>query len=145
MPDQQVREINPVLLRHDFHKRTFDLLRRADARETHASGKSRDVGVHNYTIGNTEGRAENDIGGLAPDAFELQEFGHRARHLPAMSFGDRPATIANRAGFVAKKTCGMNERLKFTGRAGRKVGGGPIAGENGRSDLINAYVCALGA
>ena len=145
MPDQQVREIDPIFSRHNFHKRALDRLRRGGARETHAAGKPRDVSINNNTFSNAEGRAENDIGGLAPNAIELKQFSHCTRDAPAVFLSDRSTTIADGARLVPKKTGGADHLLEFAGCTGRKIGRGTVAGEQGRSNLVDPFVGALGA
>jgi len=106
-------------------------------------GKPHDVSVHNDALGNTEGRSENDVGGFASDPVELQEFGHRARDMSAVLFGDHSTTIANGTGLVAEETCGSDERLKFARRRGGIIGSGAVFVEQCWRDHVDAFIGAL--
>ena len=99
--------------------------------------------VHNDAVRNTEGRAEDDVGGFTSDPVELQKFGHRARDMSAVPFGDHSATIANGAGLVAEETCGADERFKFARRRGREIGSGAVLVEQRGRDHVDAFIGAL--
>jgi hypothetical protein len=99
--------------------------------------------VHNDAVGDTEGCAENDISGFASDPIELQEFGHRARDMSAVLFGDHLATIADGTGLIVEETCGADERFKFARRRGREIDSGAVLIEQRGRDHVDTYIGAL--
>jgi len=145
VPDEQVGEIYPVFARDDFHQRLLDLFWRGLAREAHATREAHDVGVHDDAFGFAVAGAEDDVGGLASDAGELNQRFQRVGDASAVLLGDGAAAAADGAGFIAEETGRMDDEFEFAGRRGGKVSGGVVAREKGGCDLVDADVGALGA
>jgi len=145
MPDQEVREINPVRRRNNLHQVVFDLFRSGLPGEVEAPAQALDVGIHDNAFGFPVRDTEDDVGGFAAAAGQLDEFGQGGRDLAGMPLGQGPATVADGLGFVAEETGGLDQFFQLARRRGGKVGGGPVSGEEGRGDLVDTFVSALGA
>src|ERR1017187_1821389 len=144
VPDQQVGEINPVFSRNHFHQGLFDLFRCRLPGQSQATRQSHDVRIHDNTFRFAIGDAENDIGRLAADAVELDEFTERVGYFAVMCFRDVLATIADGAGLVAEEAGAANQGFEFRWRRGGEVGGGAITLEKRGGDDVYACVGALG-
>ena len=99
--------------------------------------------VHDNAFGFAECNAEDDAGGLAATAVELNKFRHRLWDLAGMAFGDSPATVADGLGFVAEEAGRTNQVFEISGAG--EISGGPVFGEEGRGDFVDAFIGALGA
>jgi len=140
-----MRQINPVFPWDDLHQGLLDFFGRGLPGEVKAAGEALDVGVDDDAFRFPVGDAEDDAGGLAAAAGKLDEFSHRVRHLAGMLFGNGPATGTDGFGFVAEKASGFDEVFKFARWCFGKIGGGPVLGEEGGGDFVDADVGALGA
>ena len=67
MPDEKVREMGPLLFRHDLHEIELDLDRVVFFGETYPLAHATHMGI-DHNPGNSKGVSENDIGRLPPDA-----------------------------------------------------------------------------
>ena len=71
--------------------------------EAEALGQALDVGVDDDAAGDAEGFAKDDVGGLAGDAAETQEFGHGAGDFAVKVVDQLGGGLANGAGFAAEE------------------------------------------
>ena len=68
MPDEPVTEQRPLFLRHQRHQFRLDFLRRLLLRQPKPLRQPRDMRVHDHTGVDAKRIAQDDVGGLAPDA-----------------------------------------------------------------------------
>lgn len=112
--------------------------------ESEASGEAADMGVDDDAFIEVESVAEDDIGGFAADACELDEGVHGGGHLAAV-FGDEcGAAVADVTGLGAEEAGGCDEGFKLGGRDFRVVACGAAALEELLGDDVDALVRALG-
>jgi len=143
VPDEPVAEIQPVFLRQQFHQRDLDFFRRLFCRQTEPMRQSYHVRVHDDADDHVERIAENDVCRLAPDAVELDQFLHRARHLAAVTLDEFAAAILDVLRLAAEKSGGLDELLQFRARRVREIFCGAIFFEQLRRDEVDAFVRAL--
>ena len=140
-----MREIDPVGLGDNLHQIVFDLFGRVLPGQAEAAAQAVNMRVNHNPFSFAVRDAEDDTGGFAAAAGQLDEFGHRVGHLPGMTLGNGLTTIADGFGFVAEETGGFDAFLQLSGRRGGELGRRPVFGEEGGRDLIDAFVGALGA
>ena len=99
--------------------------------------------VHNDTFGFAEGDAKNNVGRLATDAVELDQFVERVRDVPTVMFHKALTAIAYGQGFVAKKAGAANHGFKFRLRGGGEIGGTTVTAKQRRCDEIDAFIGTL--
>lgn len=101
--------------------------------------------VHDDAFGLAVGDAENDVGRLATDAVELDQFVERVRDISTMFLNKTLTAIAYRAGLIAEKAGAANHGLEFRRRCGSKVRGTAVTLKQGGCDEIDAFIGALRA
>jgi len=79
----------PLFLRHDILQRLFNLCRIPLARQTEALRQTRDMSIDDHAMVCVEGVAENDIGGFASHAAELNEGFHCGWDFSGVSLDER--------------------------------------------------------
>ena len=121
MPDEPVTEQRPLLLRHERHQIPLNFLRRLLPCQSEPLRQPCDVGVHDDTNVDAERVAQNDVGRLAPDAAQLDQFLHGLRDLPAVFFNDSLAGRPEVARFVPKKAGGLDGLFQFRQRRIRVI------------------------
>ena len=100
--------------------------------------------IHDNAFRFAIGDAENDIGRLAADAVELDEFTERVGYFARVFFFDALATIADGPRLVAEETGATNQGFEFRWLRCGEVGGGAITLEKRGGDEVYARVGALG-
>src|SRR5882672_706150 len=80
--DQQVREVDPLLARHDLHQLPLHILGVFPLGGAQAPCEPLDVRVHDDADSDPECRAEHDVRGFPRHARECAELLHGPRHLP---------------------------------------------------------------
>jgi len=143
MPDEPVAEQQPVFLRQKFHQREFDFFRRPLRDQPQPVRQSHRVRVHDDANDHVERVAEDDVRRLAPDAVELDQFLHRARHFAAVALDEFAAAVLDVLRLAAEKSGGLDELLQFGARRVREIFCAAIFFEQIRRDDIDALVRAL--
>src|SRR5437879_10453641 len=85
VPDQLVRELNPLFPRDNLHQILLHLFRILIARQIQPLRESQDVRIHHDPARDPIRRSENDIARLSCHARQRQYFFHRAWHFSAES------------------------------------------------------------
>ena len=111
--------------------------------ETKSPAQALDMGVDDEAVVDAKGIAEDDIGGLAGDASELEQVGHVARDLTLENFDDHGHRGMNGFGFVAKKPDGFDVWFNLRRRRFGKISGALELLEQCRRCLIHARVGRL--
>jgi hypothetical protein len=143
VPDEPVAEQQPVFLRQQFHQREFDFFRRPLRDQSEPVRKPHRVRVHDDADDHAERVAEDDVRRLAPDAVELDQFLHRARHFATVMLDEFAAAILDVLGLAAEKSGGLDELLQFRARRVRKICRRAVFFEQFRRDEVDALVRAL--
>src|SRR6185503_12294897 len=84
-------------------------------------GHAEDVTIDGQA-GNAERMSEHHVGGLAANARQLNELGHRAGYLAAVPFDDLRGHAEKRSRFRPEETGGLDLRLEFRGCGLRERG-----------------------
>ena len=143
MPDEPVAEQQPVFLRQKFHQREFDFFRRPFSNQPEPVRQSHCVRVHDDADDHVERIAEDDVRRLAPDAVELDQFLHRARHFAAVALDEFAAAILDVLRLATEKSGGLDELLQFRARRVREIRRRAVFFEQLRRDEVDAPVRAL--
>ena len=141
--DEPVGKQGPVVLRDEFHEDGLDFFWVGLAGEAEAGGEARDVGVDDDADVLAEGVAEDDVGGFAADAGELDEFVHGLRDVSAMLVDEEPAAGADVFGLGAVEADGAEVVLEGGGIGLGVVARGAVFFEEGGGDFIDLHVGAL--
>src|SRR2546425_8870021 len=104
VPDDLMREENPLLSRNDLHQVLLDLLWIVVLRQFQSSRDAMDVGVHDQTFGLAEPGAQDDVGGFAGHSWQREQVIHVLGNLAAELADDFSRRANNRFRFIAKKT-----------------------------------------
>lgn len=83
--------------------------------EVEAFGETFDVGIDDDAGVETEGVAEDDVGGFAGDAAEGEEFFHRARDVATEALADGGHGFVDGEGFVSEEAERLDEGLDLRG------------------------------
>ena len=95
--------------------------------------------------GDAEGVAEDDVGRLSPDSRQGDQVLEARGHLAAESLAEHLAQPDERRRLVAEEPGGPDEGLELVAVGGGVAGGGAVAREQRRRDLVDPLVGALGA
>src|SRR5262249_26121958 len=106
-------EDHPLFSRDEFHQVLLDLFRLLFLCQPQPSGKPCDMSIDDDTFIDAERVSEDDVGRLAPNAIQVCEFLHRARHSPAMFLDQLAATRLDILGFVPEKAGRLDLLLEF--------------------------------
>jgi len=101
------------------------------------------VRVHDDADVDVERIAQNDVGGLAPDAIQLRQFLHRARHVAAVTDDEFAAARPDVLRLVPKKTRRLDSLFQFGKRRIRIIRRRTVFFEQLSGDNIDAFVGAL--
>jgi ferredoxin len=145
VPDQQVREINPIFARHDPHESALNLLGRRFPGQSHASREPRDVRVHDQALSFAVGDAQHYVCRLASNAIKLNEFVKSVRNFAVVFLSDCFAAVANRAGLVPEKPGTANQGFQLRRVGIGKIRSGAILLKQSRCHQIDPGISALGA
>lgn len=142
--DHAVRKVDPFPLGQQPHQVLFDLDRVGVPGETQPLAQACDMSIDDHAGRNAKGGAQDDVGGLATHARQLDQRGQVLGHLAAM-FSDQAAGGAGDAlGLVAKEPGALDGPLEV-GRAGGRQGlGVGVFGKQVRRDHVHPNVGALG-
>src|ERR1700686_3067224 len=88
MPDDLVRERNPLFTRDDFHQILFNLYGIGVLRQLESARDASYVRVDHYAFGFAKPRAQHDVGCLARDARQGEKLSDVIRHLSS-EFADQ--------------------------------------------------------
>lgn len=99
--------------------------------------------VHHHA-GLAEGPAQDHVRGLATDAMELQQLLHRPGHDTPELLVQRPRHLHDRPRLLPVEARRADEAFELGQIRGGEIGGGSIAGEQRRGDLVHLGVGALG-
>ena len=106
--------------------------------------KLRDMSIDDHAMVCVEGVAENDIGGFASHAAELNEGFHCGWDFSGVSLDERAATGLDIFGFIAEEANAPDIFLKLSKRRFGVVFCGPVFFEQIRRDNVDLLVGALG-
>ena len=143
MVNEAMAEVGPFLFGNEVHEIAFDLDGIGEFAEAKPAAEPANVGVHGDAR-DVEGVAEDDVGCLAGDAGQRQQFLHGAGDRAAVLLDQKPAALLNIAGLVAEKAGGADHVLQLGAVGLRERGGIGITAEEGRSDHVDALVGTLG-
>ena len=99
--------------------------------------------VHDDPFRPAVGDAENDVGRLAADAVELDQFVERVRDFSTVFFDKTLAAVADGPCLVAEEAGAANHGLEFGGRRAGEIDRAAVALKQRRGDEIDAFVRAL--
>lgn len=141
--DELVGELNPAIFGDDFFEVLLDFDGVGVCGEFEAAREAEDVGVHNDAGGDAVPGAEDDVGGLAGDAGELEHLVHGLGDFAVEFFDENAGGADDALGFVAEEAGGLDELFDRSGVGfGEGVGSGELGEELGR-DHVDADVCGL--
>ena len=143
VPDEPMTEQRPLLLRNERHQLRFNLHGVLLFREAETIGQASDVRVHDDTNVDVERVSQNHVRRLAPNAVELNQFLHRARHLAAVTFDEFAAARLDVLRLVAEKACRLDGLLQCGQRRVRIIRRRAIFFEQLFRDEVDALVSAL--
>lgn len=107
--DEFVGELDPAVLRDDVHEVLLDFDGVGVGGELEAAREAEHVGVDDDAGGDAVPGAEDDVGGFARDAGQLEHLVHSFGDF-ALEFFDEDAGGADDAlGFVAEEACGVDD------------------------------------
>src|SRR6266508_2912308 len=118
---QQVRDLDPVLARNETHQHLLDLCRVRLVGEDEPDGKTADMRVYDDTLAHAERITEHDVGGLAADAGQQNQLGHRPRYFAGMSFDYSRRHSKQALRLVAKKTGAPDHLLESLDLGTREI------------------------
>lgn len=121
MKNQQVAQQAPRRPWKQCHEVRFDLLRIGFSGQSEALGDPTDVRVDDDADVDSEGIAEDDVGGLSCDAGEREKIGHGGWDVAAMSVGDQGHRTMQVLGLVPPEIEGFYVRLDVGGGCVRVV------------------------
>jgi hypothetical protein len=93
VPDEPMAEHGPEFSGHKQLQVHFNLLRFHFVRESEPLRQPHHVRIYDNPFVNTVGIPKDDIGRLAPNTWQLDQFLHRARDLAAVLLNELPATV----------------------------------------------------
>src|SRR5271170_7369550 len=143
MPDEPVAEIQPVFLRQQFHQRYLYFFRRLFRDKAKPMRQPYHVRIHDDADNYVKRISQNNICRLSPDAVELEQFLHRARHFAAVTLDEFAAAILDVLRLAAEKSGGLDELLQFRARRVREITCRAVFFEQLRRDEVDALVRAL--
>ena len=114
------------------------------AGETQPAGETADMGVDDDALGEVEGVAEDDIGGLPAHAGELVEMFHGPRNLAAVIFDQGGGAPADGFRLGAEEAGRADEAFELGGGNVGKMLGRGAALEKGGRDFVDPVIRALG-
>ena len=144
VPDEEMGKEGPVLLGDDFDECLLDFDGIVLAGETQPAGEAADMGVDDDALGEVEGIAEDDVGGLSAHAGELVEMFHGPRNFAAVVFDQGGGAAADGFGLGAEESGGADEAFELGGRDFSKMLGRGAALEKGGCDFVDPVIRALG-
>jgi hypothetical protein len=144
MEDEAQAEPCPLAWWHQSAEIGLDTCRVVRAGEPQATGDTRHVGIDDERR-DAEGDAEDDVGGLAPDAAEPHQVLHAGRHLTSVARDQILGHLHQGAGLGPEETRGTDDVLDLGERGGREVFDGGVAGEEHGGDPVHALVSGPGA
>lgn len=117
--DQAVAEVNPLLFGEQLHQVLLDFYGIAVFGQAEQVGDAADVSVDDDAAGDVEGGAKEDVGGLAADAGERDQFFECARELAAEFINEFFRHAADAGGFGSEEAERADDLFDFRlGRAG---------------------------
>lgn len=102
------------------------------------------MGINDDAFAEVEGIAEDDIGGLAAHAIELDQRIHGVGNLALMSFDQGAATALDAPRLIPEEPELMDRVLEVGNRCGSVIGCGWMLLKQRGSDPIHQFVRALG-
>jgi len=144
VPDDLVGKENPFLAWDHAHQILLDFLRIVVRGQFEAAGDAVHVGVDHYAFGLFEPRAEHDVGRLAGDAGEGEEFFHVAWDLAAEIGDDLFCRTYDRSGFISEEAGGADVGLELLGRERGEGFDRRVFAEQFGRDAVDIHVCGLG-
>lgn len=143
MKDQAVAQLRPFFGGEELHQVVFNFHRIGVLRQPESSAETADVGIDDHA-GDTERIAEDDVGGLAPDAGELREGFEAGGYLAMMFFHQSLGASDDVLGLVVVEAGGFDEGFEIgeVGLGHRRCIGVSLK-EAGRN-LIHRLIGALG-
>ena len=109
-----------------------------------AAGQPAEVGVDG-DAGDAEGVAEDDVGGLAADAGQVDEVLEAGRYLAAVPLDQRGAELEQGLGLGAEEAERADDLLEVVAVGPGHRGGVGVGREQGRADGVDPLVGGLGA
>src|ERR1700722_1504325 len=143
VPDDLVREADPVFLRNDIHQVVLDFFGVFVFGKVEAIGNADDVGIDHYAGRNAERGTEHDVAGFAGDSRQSENFIHRFGDLAGEFFDDFLAGAHYGFRFVAEETGRSDVLLELRGIRVSEGGRLGIFAIQSFGDLIDAHVSAL--
>ena len=114
-------------LRHQADKILLDFFGRLFCRKAEPSGEPFDVGIHDDSLWSAKNFAQNNIGRLSADPWQLRKCFKGVGYFPSVVFKKSLCTSLKVSGFGAVKTCGLNQCFQFQLRDFRIILSRPAA------------------
>ena len=143
MPDEEVREVGPLLFRHDLHEIDFDLDRVVFFGESYPLAHATHMGI-DHNPGNSKGVSENDIGRLPSDAGKGHHLLQRFRYVTPEPSQQLLAAFLDGFGLIPVEARGSNVLFQFWQISLCVVFCRSVLLEQGGGDLIHPDVRTLG-
>ena len=144
VPDEEMGKEGPVVLGNDFYKCFLHLHGVVLAGQAHPAGKPAHMGVDDDALGQIEGITKDHVRCFPADTGKLVEMFHGFWNFTAMVFDQAGGTATDGFGLGAKKPGGADETLQFRIGDFGKVVGRPASGKEGRGNLVDPLIGALG-
>lgn len=143
VPDEPVTEEGPVFAGHLGEEVLFDLFGLGAGGQAETEREARHVGVNDDTFVEVEGIAEDDVGGFASDAVELDEVLHGVGDLAVVTFDEFLAGALDVFGLMTKEAESADVLFELGQAGGGVVGGGTVFVEEERCDQVDLFVVGL--
>jgi hypothetical protein len=143
MPDEPMAEQGPEVAVQKLHEILFDACGIVMAGQVQTLSEARDMGIDDDAVLDMKGVAENDIGGLASNAVQVEQGIHGGWHLAIMALDQFAAGGLDMAGFGAEKPETANILFELLNGGLGVIGGRPVFPEKDRGDKIDLFIGAL--
>lgn len=136
-------ELDPVVVGEQSAQILLHLLGIVVLRQPEASREAMDMCIDHKSGADAEPRPEDDVRRFPSDAWEHQEFFHRARHSSPEPLDQQRARAADILGFCVEEAGGADDGFEVTGAALHDGLRGRHGCEERGSDLIDPFIGAL--
>src|SRR5262249_52357343 len=143
MPNDLVREEDPLLGRNDFHQVLLNLGRIRVPGEFEAPGDSCDMRIDHHADTLLEPGAQNDVSGFACNARQCEKLVHLLGNLPAKVADNLLGGTHDRFRFVTEEAGRPDIRLQVFWSESSKILNRRIFLKNDRCYFVHVYVGGL--
>ena len=144
VPNEEMGKEGPILAGHDFDQGLLYFDGIVLAGEGHSAAEPAHMGIDHDSLGQMKGVAQDNIGRFPAYPGQFVEMLHGSGNLPAVIPGQGRRATADGLGLGTKKSGCADQALQLGSGDFGEVPGGVAAGEQGRGDLVDPLVGALG-